>query len=136
MFPVNHLPCDNHIGTCPSCKSREALCKNNATCKMLMDDAKKNCKDIFEWDESARESEPTCTDECKDSIMKFHDFGGGRHHCCSCGNISDDNNLDTISYAIKCNQKRRNAMRWCANDTMLQQHMMCEECRPGNHILM
>ena len=103
---------------------------------MLLNDAEKNCKDVFEWDESARESEPMCTDECKNSLMKMHmhDFGGVRHFCCSCGNITDDDNLENIRYAIECHQKRRNTVRWCFNDTM-QQSMMCEECgRPGNQI--
>ena len=100
---------------------------------MLMNDAEKKCKNVIEWDESARESEPMCTDECKNSLMKMRVFG---HHCCSCGNITDDDNLENVRYKIKCHQNRRNIARWCINDTM-QQSMMCEECRrPGNQILM
>ena len=97
---------------------------------MLMDDTDRACKDIFEWDESKGESEPMCTDECKDSMMKIFNFGS---QCCSCGNITDDKNLEDIRFAIRCNQKKRNAMRWCLIDTM-RQAMKCEECGddPGN----
>ena len=123
-----------YVGTCPSCKSNENLCKNNATCKMLLNEVEKKCKNVFEWDESARESPPTCTDECKNSLMKMRVYG---YHCCSCGNITDDDNLENIRFTIECHQKRRNNVRFCVNDTMQQPMMTCEECRrPGNQILM
>ena len=96
---------------------------------MLLDDVEKDCKNIFEWGESISETDPqpVCTDECKSSIRKFQNFKDD-HHCCACGNITDDHKVEDVRYAIQCNQKRRNTMRWCFNDTM-KQPMMCEECR-------
>lgn len=103
---------------------------------MLMDDVKEKCKDIFERDGSVQESEPLCTDECKEAIMMLHNFGGDGYHCCSCGNIDDNRKPDDIRYTIQCNEKRRNAMRLCFND-MMQPPMMCKAChRQGNQILL
>ena len=102
---------------------------------MLLGDAQMKCKDIFEWEELSGESEPMCTDECREAIMKLHSFGGDRYHCCSCGDITDDNDdLDDLHSAIHCRQRRRN-MRLCFNDTM-PQPMMCRECDtpPGNQM--
>ena len=103
---------------------------------MLLDDVQKICKDIFGWDELSGKPEPMCTDECREALMKLHDFGDDRFHCCSCGRITDDgDDLDALYSAIRCHQRRRN-MRLCFSDTMRQPMMsQCAECNPpGNQI--
>ena len=103
----------------------------NATCTAIQNDQWKSCKNIFEWSEFSNETEPVCTNKCKDNLIKMEKLLGKNIRCCSCGEITDDCKLSDISAAIKCHQIRRNIDRWCPNTVPTS----CPECgRQGCNI--
>ena len=89
----------------------------NATCKAIQNDQWKYCKNVFEWSEFSNETEPVCTNKCKESLIKS-EKSLGKLRCCSCGEITDDHKLSDISMTIRCHQIKRNIDRWCPNPAL------------------
>ena len=107
-----------------SCSTVINNCEMNDTCKAVQDEIWVSCKNIFEWSELSNETEPVCTNKCKENFIKLEKMLGKNIQCCSCGEITNDLKLSDISATIICNQIARNIDRWCPNTVQAS----CPEC--------
>ena len=115
------------IDLCPSCRVIVNICSMNPTCKQIFDNRQKHCKNILEWDEFSNETEPVCTNKCKENLVALEQFVGQKLICCNCGEISDDHKLSDVSATIRCRQIQKNIITWCPNAV----NTTCPECKLG-----
>ena len=129
----NCCTCCFHAEFCyQSCNIVINECEMNATCKTAQGYEWESCRNIFEWSELSDDTEPVCTNKCKESLIKLESILGKNIRCCSCGEITDDRKLNDVSAAIQCHQIRRNIDRWCPNTVPTS----CPECgRHGNNTM-
>ena len=99
----------------------------NTTCRIILADGEEYCKNIFEWDEFSNDTEPVCTDKCKESLIKLEKLLDENIRCCKCGEITDNHKLSDISAIIGCHQLGINIDRWCPN-TVASSSLICPEC--------
>ena len=102
-------------------------CNLNATCKLLLDEEREHCRNIREWNEFSNDTEPVCTDECKESLLGVENIFGKEILCCKCGDFTDDHKLSDITTILRCRQTRENVDRWCPNIV----NTSCRECEQG-----
>ena len=115
------------LGLCQNCNTILYKCSLNATCKLLLDDERKHCKNILEWDELSNETEPVCTSKCKEKITALVKSFGNQTGCCDCGEITDDHKLSDVTDIIRCRQIHKNLDRWCPNTV----NTSCRDCEQG-----
>ena len=115
---------------CPSCRMVLNICNMNPTCKQIYDDRQEHCKNILEWDDFNNETEPVCTNKCKENLVALEQFFGKALTCCNCGEISDDHKLSDVSATIRCRQIHENIVTWCP-DAVNTMHTTCPECKIG-----
>ena len=113
MFGFNFSSSIPTTDLCPSCRTILYECKMNATCRQISNNGQKHCGHIFKWDESSNETEPVCTNECKEHLIAFEKALGEKLSCCS-SEISEEHE---IPFKIRSLQMPKNIDRWCFNTT-------------------
>ena len=91
----------------------------NATYRAIHNEQLKHCKNVFEWSEFSNETEPVCTNKCKEGLIKKEKFLGKNIRCCTCGEITDDHKLSDVSVTIRCHRVKRNMDRYCPNTPLI-----------------
>ena len=114
-------------GLCPSCVTIVNRCNSNATCRQLLDQEREHCRNIREWDKFSNETEPVCTNKCKEKLLAVENIFGKEITCCKCGEITDDHKLSDITSILRCRRIRENVNRWCPNTV----NTSCHECEQG-----
>ena len=94
---------------------------------MLLDEEREHCRNILEWDEFSNETEPVCTEKCKEKLVALVKSFGKENSCCKCEEITDDHKLSDITSILRCHQIQENIDRWCPNTF----NTSCHECEQG-----